>query len=359
MELVNLGAPQIYTTNYDDLIERCLRGLGELVEVVALPKDVATSMGKKTQVVKYHADLRYEATLVLTESSYYARLDFESPMDLKFRSDLLGRSVLFMGYSFGDINIRIIWFKLMRLMKDIPPADRPSSYIVRFEPNPVLELLYEDVGIKTIVLDPERSAKTQAARTRLLTEFLHELATSAAGHGRIPGHESPLFVSEFLIDKIPQDLKRFKEPYLPRVFAESINRAAQRRIPQELVRAYEGMLALVVGEMERRIVEYSGALAVAYVAQYGPSQCVTEVIVLTLNNGRERKVIFDAIGRSGVSWTALWGASIREEVAQWALEKFKMEIEWQKSEAGRDHDLAYCVDIAYRIKNGYLMDKLS
>jgi hypothetical protein len=85
-------------------------------------------------------------------------------MDLKFRSDLVGKSVLFMGYSFGDLNIRIIWYKLMRLMKDIPSADRPSSYIVRFEPNPILQLLYEDVGIKSIFLDPETKADTPTKR---------------------------------------------------------------------------------------------------------------------------------------------------------------------------------------------------
>ena len=155
IELVNLGAPQIYTTNYDDLIERTFRLLHQPVEVIALPKHVATALGAKTQVIKYHGDLRHEATLVLTESSYYARLDFESPMDLKFRSDLLGRSVLFVGYSFRDINIRVIWFKLMRMMKDIRTEDRPTSYIVRFSPNAVLEKLYDEVGIKSIILDPE------------------------------------------------------------------------------------------------------------------------------------------------------------------------------------------------------------
>ena len=62
-------------------------------------------------------------------------------MDLKIRADLLGRSVLFMGYSFRDINIRVIWFKLMEMMKDIPEEDRQPSYLVRLEPNPVLEVL--------------------------------------------------------------------------------------------------------------------------------------------------------------------------------------------------------------------------
>src|SRR5207248_6931685 len=141
--------------NVDDVIESTYRSLHLAVDVVALSRDVATADPTQTQVVKYHGDLRYDATIVLTESQYWTRLDFESPMDLKFRSDLLGKSVLFMGYSFRDLNIRIIWFKLMRMMRDVPESDRLASYIVRFEPNLVLEQLYEAVGMKTIVIDPK------------------------------------------------------------------------------------------------------------------------------------------------------------------------------------------------------------
>ena len=63
VELVNLGAPQVYTTNYDELIETTYRNLHQPAEVIALPKDVATSAGAKTQIVKYHGDLRHESTL--------------------------------------------------------------------------------------------------------------------------------------------------------------------------------------------------------------------------------------------------------------------------------------------------------
>jgi hypothetical protein len=45
VELVNLGAPQVYTTNYDDIIEHTYRSLGRPVEVVALPRDVAKAHG--------------------------------------------------------------------------------------------------------------------------------------------------------------------------------------------------------------------------------------------------------------------------------------------------------------------------
>ena len=45
VDLVNLGAPRVYTTNYDDLIELTYKQLGVPHEVVALPRDMATSVG--------------------------------------------------------------------------------------------------------------------------------------------------------------------------------------------------------------------------------------------------------------------------------------------------------------------------
>ena len=197
VELVNLGCPQVYTTNFDEIIETTYRCLHQPVEVVALPRDVARADSTRTQIVKYHGDLRHDPTLVVTESQYWKRLDFESPMDLKFRSDLLGRSVMFIGYSFRDINIRVIWFKLMQMMRDVPVPDRLPSYMVRFEPNPVLEALYDAVGLRTIALDPEGSTSTPEERTALLANFLFTLAAEASPAGVIPGTSTRMFASDF------------------------------------------------------------------------------------------------------------------------------------------------------------------
>ncbi|MDA7108033.1 hypothetical protein PJ022_24255 [Escherichia coli] len=35
--------------------------------------------------------------MVLDETSNFQRLEFETPLDIKFRSDVLGKSVLFIG----------------------------------------------------------------------------------------------------------------------------------------------------------------------------------------------------------------------------------------------------------------------
>ena len=123
-----------------------------------------------TQIVKFHGDFADEASIVLDESSYFRRLDFESPLDIKLRADALGRSVLFIGYSLGDINIRYLFYKLSHLWKAAEPdCPQPRSHFFAPTHNPVQEAVLAQWGIDTIRV--ERDDPTQA-----LVEFLEGVA---------------------------------------------------------------------------------------------------------------------------------------------------------------------------------------
>jgi hypothetical protein len=360
VELINLGAPHIYTTNYDELIEGAYRQLEQPVEVVALPKHVATASGNRTQVVKYHGDLRHESTLVLTESSYYARLDFESPMDLKFRSDLLGKSVLFIGYSFRDINIRIIWFKLMRMMKDIPQGDRPSSYIVRFGRNPVLEKLYEEVGIKTIVLDANNEAHTIEDKSRILDDFMFQLAAISSPDGKIPGSDKHQFVTRSLlaqIDGILSEESRIRtvrrgifttrkriggrlEPLIallsrrvtPKVYSEDVANCALRLIHYDAAPYIMPALAMLAGK---------------HAASYGAHTFVTAIVARSMASSESRSLLL----KKDAPWNLYWGAKLTDTECEPILGMFESELQYQDQLSEND-DLAYVVDPICRIANG-------
>jgi hypothetical protein len=81
-----------------------------------------------------------------------------------------------MGYGFGDINVRAIWHRLSQLMMSVPTDERPPSFIVRLDPDPVLERLDRSVGLQTITLDPTGVEKTGQEKTELLERFMLELA---------------------------------------------------------------------------------------------------------------------------------------------------------------------------------------
>lgn len=361
IELVNLGAHQIYTTNYDDSIEKTFRTLRQAVEVVSLPKDVATSTGANTQVIKYHGDLRHENTLVLTESSYYARLDLESPMDLKFRSDLLGRSVLFIGYSFRDINIRVIWFKLIRMMKDISSEDRPTSFIVTFSKNPVLERLYAEVGIETICLDPDGKATDSLSRTKLLSDFMLDLSMATSSDSTIPGKPTtPQFCSSALIDRILKQINneipttrlrfRFGVRGQSPTLENLLSQAAKRSIPTSLKGAIGTVLSSLVSS---DIITAGGTnLALSYAKIFGSESFVTSVIARSLASEGGREIL---LGKNH-SWETLWGGKLSRQDGERMIHLFDRELIGHKNKETEDHDLAYLADVLHRMVAGEIFD---
>jgi len=360
VELVNLDAGQIYTTNYDDMIERLFRALGKSVTPVVLPKDVALADPDRTQVVKYHGDLKHEKTLVLTESAYYKRLDFESPMDLKFRSDLLGKSVLFMGYSFRDVNIRIIWFKLMEMMRDVPEADRRPSYIVRFESNPALEALYAAVGLKTIVLKPDGKSPTDSERSDLLGEFLLELSLRA---GRRPSRtsEGTRYVSTALFVSIARLTKRVSDIY-------GLGSSTRYRSPvfRDDPRVERLLTSTVPAALQKQWEEHTADLLPAL----GVTPDVLAVLPRLHNADALATFVVGVLGRSGnpearadkrkliaadVPWDRIWSGKISLAEANELLDSLWREVTYQATRAA-DEDIAYLADLAVRISRGKLLD---
>jgi hypothetical protein len=102
-----------YTTNYDDFLERALRLHGRDVSVVAAEKHMG-GRSVDCEVIKFHGDWDNTDQMVLSESDYEKRLNFQTALDYRFRADLLGRAVLFVGYSFRDPNVAY----LFRTMND-------------------------------------------------------------------------------------------------------------------------------------------------------------------------------------------------------------------------------------------------
>lgn len=149
--IVELDFPVIYTTNYDPWLERAYEAFGRPCNRITRVSDIARSRPGVTDIIKLHGDLEDEASLVLTESNYFARLSFESPLDIKLRADVLTRTVLFIGYSLSDINIRYLLYRLQRQWERDDRGGRPRSFLFLTRSNPVHESLLRHRGIEPIV----------------------------------------------------------------------------------------------------------------------------------------------------------------------------------------------------------------
>lgn len=156
--LIKLKLPVIYTTNYDRIIERAYKLHGESCHTIAGIDDIGSAASDVTQVVKFHGTFDDDASLVLTESNYFDRLAFESPLDIKLRADMLGKAILFLGYSLSrdDVNIRYLLYKLHKLRrqlrKDTP--SEPSAYLTAYGAGEVQQRLLSRWDVEVIELDP-------------------------------------------------------------------------------------------------------------------------------------------------------------------------------------------------------------
>lgn len=163
----------IYTTNWDSWIEKGFQKAGFPYHKVVIPDHLAStdllhpafssdsspfsstpttkSHYPITQIIKFHGDFSRPDTIVVKQSDYFRRLNFEDPLDIRLRADIIGRSVLFIGYSFADLNIRYLWYRLIKMMA--AAVGMTKSFLITPNPNPILERILEDQSIELVLLD--------------------------------------------------------------------------------------------------------------------------------------------------------------------------------------------------------------
>ena len=140
----------IYTTNYDDFIERAIKLYGRAVVSVAAEHDLSQHLAE-TQVVKFHGDFDRPGAMVLSESDYERRMRLESAMDLKLRSDILGRALLFVGYSFRDANVAYLFRLVHERFGDLPQSFAGKrAYIIYPNPSDFEMQLFNERRIEVI-----------------------------------------------------------------------------------------------------------------------------------------------------------------------------------------------------------------
>src|ERR1043165_864116 len=163
MLLARLKPPIIYTTNYDNLIEKAFHASEIDYTLIAQIEDLRKIRSSITQIVKFHGTFGLNHSIVLSESHYFNRLSLESALDIKLRHDLLGRSLVFIGYNFQDLNMRYMWYKLLQLWKSqVSKIKLPSkSYFVGFGIGIIQKtILLEMYNIVAIELDPKDKTKS-------------------------------------------------------------------------------------------------------------------------------------------------------------------------------------------------------
>ena len=173
--IVGLRFPIIYTTNYDNNLEVAFRLHGVDYVKVANARDVAKVAEGQTQIVKFHGDFDDDQSLVIAETDYFDRLAFNSPLDIKFRADALGRPILFIGYSMSDMNIRMLLHGLWQTWRNSGyERSRPKSYVFMPRPNAVQEAVLGQWGITLLSEEADEPEDALIAFLEKLTHLVEQ-----------------------------------------------------------------------------------------------------------------------------------------------------------------------------------------
>ena len=122
-----------------------------------------------TEIIKFHGDWNHPDRMVLTESDYERRMAFSEPMDLRLWSDLLNRSVLFLGYSFRDPNVAYLFRQVKERFERLPnTSSGRRAYIVVQDPSQFERRLFQERNIEVIPIDGK-------GRTEAVAEILNDI----------------------------------------------------------------------------------------------------------------------------------------------------------------------------------------
>jgi hypothetical protein len=175
--ICRLGVRKLYTTNYDRTIEIAYH-IDKIKHKTIRTIDDFTDIGLDPQIIKYHGDVKSLKNWVLSERDYFNRLDFTHPMDVKLKADLIGSSVLFIGYSFSDMNIRYLIYKINQLWQENKATKKVKSFIFISDLKPIKENILRSYGIVPIYgygKDPKKGLES------FLTDICKELEMLKVG----------------------------------------------------------------------------------------------------------------------------------------------------------------------------------
>ncbi len=165
--LLSLPIRHIFTTNFDDLLEKALAQEGIHCKAIIQEIDVPRFGSQGWQVVKIHGDLDHLDSIILTAKDYENYFKKHRAMRRLIEFELQTRTVLFLGYSFSDLDLRMMLQEVISETREFSPL----PYIVLFDPLESVKKTLEKRGLKVIALQTEGRKKGT-----VLTQWLEELA---------------------------------------------------------------------------------------------------------------------------------------------------------------------------------------
>ena len=171
--LLALRPQRVFTTNYDLLLEAAAREAGTKYAVLrtnALPTDGDEA---DLQIIKVHGDIAEPEQMVITSSNYYDFQHERRGLAGLLKAHLQYHASLFLGYGFGDPNLKMLLSDIRRES----PDERPTLYSLQLKLKPIIRKWFEKQDIHVIELPAEPGTR---AAVRQVEGWLAALADEVA-----------------------------------------------------------------------------------------------------------------------------------------------------------------------------------
>lgn len=150
--LFELNPQYIVTTNWDTILEKTIEDNAYIYDIISSDKDLVKSTLQK-KLIKMHGDFK-QHNIVFKEDDYL-NYQYNFPLIENYIKSILStHTVLFLGYSYNDINLKQIITWIQNNSKVNPPR-----YLILLKPNLIQEKYLENHSIKTLVMDQEYDEK--------------------------------------------------------------------------------------------------------------------------------------------------------------------------------------------------------
>ncbi|KFZ38278.1 hypothetical protein HR45_07260 [Shewanella mangrovi] len=146
--ILRISPRVIITTNWDCIIENAIEQEGYLYDTICTDKDLVSSTSPN-KFIKIHGDFKNH-NIVFKEDDYLNYSRNFPLIENYIKSIFSTHTVLFLGYSYNDINLKHI----MKWLQS-HSSSAPQMYLVNFKTNKPQESYLRNYGITTLVIDSE------------------------------------------------------------------------------------------------------------------------------------------------------------------------------------------------------------
>jgi hypothetical protein len=167
--IFDINPQSIITTNWDSILEKAIENNAYIYDIASSDEDLVKSTLQK-KLIKMHGDFKNH-NIVFKEDDYLS-YQYNFPIIENYIKSILStHTILFLGYSYNDVNLKQIMKWLQNHSKVSPPR-----YLISFQQNPTQEKYLSNHNITVLTLiEEDKKFKELDSYSRKLATFLNLL----------------------------------------------------------------------------------------------------------------------------------------------------------------------------------------